>query len=131
MRGGGMEAMGWRSMVMLAVIPGPALGPASAAEDGGALGSPMRIPGGRPGTIDVPPVLALFSLPDSVIVGRPEPTVLPPGEAENSPRRMPAGGWAGWSGAAGFTLRAIMRPDPFVPPEAMEGGGGAAPAQKA
>jgi len=91
----------------------------------------MRIPGGNPGTAAAVPVLAVFSLPDSVIVGRPEPTVLPPGEAENSPRRLPEGGWTGWSGAAGFTLRAIMRPDPFVPPEETEGGGGTAPAERA
>src|SRR6266852_5688496 len=94
-RGGGIDAMGWRSMVMLAVISGPASGPEPAVDDGGALGSPMRIPGGNPGTVAELPVLAVFSLPDSAIVGRPEPTVLPPGEAENSPRRLPVGGCTG------------------------------------
>src|SRR5882672_3913729 len=123
-RGGGMDAIGWRSMVILAVISGPAL----AVEDWGALGSPMRMPRGRPGTEAALPVLALFSPPDSVMVGRPEPTVLPPGAAENSPRRLPAGGCTGWSGAAGFTLNAITRPPPLAPFEEIDGGGGTAPA---
>jgi hypothetical protein len=111
-------------MVILAVISAPEL----AVEDWGALGSPMRIPRGRPGTEAALPVLALFSLPDSVIVGRPEPTVLPPGAAENSPRRLPAG-CKGWSGAAGFKLNAITRPPPLAPFEEIDGGGGTAPAE--
>src|SRR5450432_1331393 len=118
-------------MVMLAIVPAPDSAPECSVDDGDAPGSPMRIPGGKPGTVAEPPVLAEFPLPDSVIAGRPEPTVLPPGEAENSPRRLPAGGCKGWSGAAGFTLRAIIRPDPFVPLEEMKGGGGTAPAERA